>query len=91
MVFLDPQTVQLKKTAAWTAAEKTTAKGLIDGAQALTAQLEAQHTLDDLPIWAKALALTVLDEINLLRAQHALVARTPAQLITAMRNKAGTL
>lgn len=32
MVFLDPHTVQLKKTAPWTAAERSTAQGLIDAA-----------------------------------------------------------
>lgn len=37
----------------------------------------------------KAFALVVLDEINLLRAQHALAARTPSQLKTAVRNKLG--
>lgn len=35
----------------------------------------------------KAFALVVLDEINILRAQHSLAARTAAQLKTAIINK----
>ena len=35
----------------------------------------------------RALALVVMDEINLLRAEHSLAARTPAQIRTAIKNK----
>jgi hypothetical protein len=35
----------------------------------------------------KAFSLTMLDEINLLRAEHSLAARTPAQLRAAVRAK----
>ncbi len=38
----------------------------------------------------RAFALVVLDEINTLRSQHSLAARTIAQLKNAMRNKLGT-
>lgn len=89
--FLEAQTVRLKKNAVWTEAEKTTAQSLIDSAPAATPQSDAQRTIDDLPLWAKALALTILDEINLLRQQHALPPRTAAQLVTAMKNKAAAL
>jgi len=37
----------------------------------------------------RAFALVVLDEINVLRAQHSLVDRTIVQLKTAIRNKLG--
>jgi len=39
----------------------------------------------------KAFALVVLDEINLLRAQHSLTARTATQLRTAVKNKLKSL
>jgi hypothetical protein len=37
----------------------------------------------------RAFSLTMLDEINLLRAEHSLAARTPAQLRAAVRAKLG--
>src|SRR4051812_4236063 len=66
----DAQHYRLKKGTTWTPAEIAAAQTVIDGAAALTPQLDAQHAIDDLPLWAKALALTVMDELNLLRAQH---------------------
>lgn len=35
----------------------------------------------------RAVVLTIIDEINVLRAQHSLPPRTPAQARTAVRNK----
>lgn len=46
--------------------------------------------LDLLEDILRAFALTVLDEINLLRSQHSLSARTISQLKTSVRNKLGT-
>lgn len=43
--------------------------------------------IDLVESYTKAFALLVLDEINILRAQHSLPARTPSQLKTALRNK----
>jgi len=48
-----------------------------------TAPLDASNTPDLL----RALALVVRDEVNTLRAQHGLGARSIAQLKTALRNK----
>jgi len=39
----------------------------------------------------EAFALVTLDEINLLRAQHGLAARTAAQLLSAVKAKWATL
>lgn len=39
----------------------------------------------------KALALVMLDEINLLRSKHSLAPRTKAQLITAIKAKVDTI
>jgi hypothetical protein len=41
-------------------------------------------------VW-RALALTLLDQINVLRVNAGLVAVTPAQALAAIRVKAGTL
>ena len=46
--------------------------------------------LDGLEDLFRAFALTVLDEINLLRNQHSLNPRTIAQLKNAVRNKLGS-
>lgn len=39
----------------------------------------------------KALALTIMDEINILRAANSLAARTANQLVTAVKNKVDTI
>jgi hypothetical protein len=46
--------------------------------------------MDAVEGYDRAFALVVLDEINTLRAQHSLAARTVTQLKTALRNKLGT-
>jgi len=58
-----------------------------------TPQETTQHVIDTISIFDKALVLTLLDEINLLRAAviPALPPRTPAQAIAALRAKAATL
>ena len=45
------------------------------------------NDIDRLESYSRAFALTVLDEINILRAEHGLSARTASQLKTALRNK----
>jgi hypothetical protein len=91
--IVDAQHYRLKKAAVWAPAEITAAQNAIDGAAALTPQLAAQRAVDSFPIEYKALVLALIDEINILRAAlpTPLAARTPAQAITAIRNKAGTL
>jgi len=60
-------------------------------AAALTARRDSTaDQLDFIEEVLRAFALTVLDEINVLRSQHALPARTIAQLKTTVRGKLGT-
>lgn len=62
-------------------------KDAVDAAQ-LSTQRDNMAAVIENPnsVW-RAFAEVVLDEINILRAQHALAPRTLAQLRTAMRNK----
>ena len=60
------------------------------GDATLTLRKQAQDALDKISsneALIRALALVVLDEINLLRDEHALVNRTAAQLRTAIKSK----
>lgn len=93
VLMVDAQHYRLKKGAAWTPAEITAAQTAIDGAAALTPQLAAQRAVDSFPIEYRALILALIDEINIIRAAlpAPLPARTPAQALTAIRNKAATL
>ena len=58
-----------------------------------TAALQAQFDVDAMPVWARAMALAIIDQLNVLRQNPAAVlpAITPAQAIAAIRNKAGSL
>lgn len=80
-----------KKATAWTAPQIADAQTILDTTPALTKQVEAQREIDEWPIMFRALVLTLIDELNILRNLHGLAPRTPAQAITAIRNKAGTL
>ena len=85
--------------AAASAAQRTQAAALLltiaIDAPALAAQdqLEAQAFVDSLPIWAKALSLAIIDQLNVIRAAlpSPLPPMTPSQAIAAIRAKAGTL
>jgi hypothetical protein len=60
------------------------------GDATLTLRRKAADALDkisDNEALIRALAFVVLDEINLLRAEHSLASRTPAQLRTAIKAK----
>ena len=60
------------------------------GDATLTLRKRASDLLDnvnDNEALIRALAFVVLDEINLLRAEHSLASRTPAQLRTAIKAK----
>ena len=70
------------------------ARDAVDAAEA-QASTDADRTankarIDDERV-LKAFALVVLDEINILRAQHSLTARTPAQLVGAIKTKIGSI
>lgn len=83
----------VKKSTSWTATQINTVQNMIDTAPIASLELTAQSNIDNWPIELKALALTLLDQINIIRAAlpTPLAAITPAQAITAIRNKAGTL
>jgi len=85
------QAYRLKKATAWTTPQRNAAQNVLDTAPEWTPQLQAQGEIDQWPISTRAFAETLLDEINVLRAQLGLATRTPAQVTTAIRNKAGTL
>jgi hypothetical protein len=89
----DVQHYVLKKTADWTSGEIATAQTTIDSAPGQTLQLDAQHDIDAWPIELKALALALIDALNVIRAAlpSPLPAITPQQAISAVRAKAGTL
>ena len=59
----------------------------IDAALFSTARDALADEIDQNKTFMKAFALVVLDEFNLLRAEHGLPPRTIAQLKTAVRNK----
>ena len=60
-------------------------------ADALTRDRENEKERYNAEKSLKALALIVMDEINVLRALHSLSDRTPAQIKTAFNNKVDTL
>lgn len=91
--YRDPQHYTLKKDSAWQAAEITAAQAAIDTAPAMTPQRAAQNEIDAWPLAIKALALALIDQLNVIRAAlpTPLPAITPAQAVAAVRAKAGTL
>ena len=66
------------------------AKAVVDAALLEASRDSAIAEVDALEGITRALAKLVLSEINLLRAEHGLAARTLAQLRTAMRNGMGS-
>lgn len=90
---LGSQTYVIKKATAWTAPQITAAQNVIDTAPASSPQLTAQAQIDNLALYEKAFILALIDQINVLRAALPvpLAAITPAQALSAIRTKAGTL
>lgn len=83
----------LKKDGAWTAPQIAAAQTVLDTQAAQTPQLAAQRSVDAFPLEYKALVLALVDALNVVRAALPvpLPPITPAQAMTAIRNKAGTL
>jgi hypothetical protein len=83
----------IKKATAWTAPQITAAQTALNTAPATTSQLAAQAEVDRLSIREKAIILTLIDQLNTIRAALVppLGAITPAQAVAAIRAKAGTL
>lgn len=86
-------TYVIKKATDWTAPQIAAAQNALDTAPASTPQLTAQAWVDAMPLNEKALILTLLDQVNLIRSKLSppLPAITPAQVLQAVRDKAGTL
>lgn len=87
----------LKKATAWTAPQITAAQNALETAPETSPQLTAQALIDNMPLFEKAIILTILDETNRLRtALRGLgVTGLPAidvqAMIGAVRTKAGQL
>lgn len=83
----------IKKATNWTAPQIAAAQTVIETAPATSPQLTAQAFVDTIPIATQAIVLALIDQLNLIRAALPvpLGAITPAQAITAIRAKAGTL
>ena len=86
-------TYVVEKSTDWSPAEIADVQAAINTAPALTAQKAAQNSVDAWPIELRALALALVDQLNVIRANlpTPLPAITPAQAIAAIRNKAGQL
>ncbi len=83
----------LKKATTWTAPQMNVAQNALEAAVAMSPELSAQSAIDSWPIELKALVLTLIDQLNTIRAALPvpLGAITPAQALAAVRTKAGTL
>lgn len=94
-LFLEPgfNALRAKKNTLWTPAQIAAAQNAIDTAPADTPQLTAQQAVDAMSIFEKAIILTILDQVNLIRSKLSppLGAITVQQMIDAVRAKAGTL
>jgi len=66
------------------------ARAAVDAAELEAARNAAVAKIDQVESEIRALALVLLDEVNTLRAQHSLAARTTAQLRAAIRAKLGS-
>lgn len=81
----------IKKSTDWNQQQINAAQNVLDNAPASSPSLTAQNEIDNWPISVKALVLTLIDQLNMLRSLHSLPAITPAQAIAAIRTKAGIL
>lgn len=82
-----------KKATAWTPIDMAATQTALDTVAAVTPGALQQYQVDALPIVWKAIILALIDQLNTIRAAlpSPLAPITPAQAITAIRNKAGTL
>lgn len=84
-------TYRVKKNTTWTTNQINAAQSAINASPTITERLTAKNVINNWPIEMRALLYVMLDQINLLRAQHSLSSITPAQVLTAVLNKADTL
>ena len=66
------------------------ARDAVDAANLIASRDALADELDRAETFMRAFALIVMDELNILRGQHGLADRTPAQLKTALRNRLDT-
>jgi hypothetical protein len=83
--------VTVQKLSAWTGPQITAVQAAVTAAPAQTPQTDAQNAIDAMSIFDKAVLLTLNDELNLLRTATSTATKTPAQMATLVRAKAGTL
>jgi hypothetical protein len=81
----------LKKNTLWTQPQINAAQSTIQNCPAESPQLTSQAIIDQFDITQRASLLTLLDEINILRTNAGLAARTPQQLLQGIKDKANTL
>lgn len=89
----NPLAMVVYKSTPWTAAQITAVQNVINTAPDDAPQIEAQFYVDIASIFERAAWLTLLDQINTIRAAlpTPLAAITPAQMVAAIRSKAATL
>ncbi len=86
-----------KKDTTWTAPQIAAAQNALDTCTADTLQLQAQQKIDSMDLFEKAIVLVTLDQFNLVRGKlrglgvTGIPDITIAQMIQAIRDKAGTL
>jgi hypothetical protein len=81
------------KDSPWTAADFAACQGAIDACPAQTPQSLVKAYLDNQALVDRAIDLTILDQVNLIRSKlpTPLIAITPQQWINAVKNKVDTL
>jgi hypothetical protein len=90
---LYPGTYVVCTAAPWTPPMAIAVRAALTSAPVLTPDLAAQYRVDALPIEYRALALAIIDALNIIRAALPvpLPPITPAQAIAAIRAKAASL
>jgi len=76
---------RVKKATAWTAPQITAAQNALDTCAADTLQLQAQQKIDSMDLFDKAIVLTLIDELNLLR-EWIVAFKAQAALATSLAN-----
>ncbi len=79
--------IRLKKNTTWTPAQISTVTALVQSAEPRSPRVDGKRAVDRYPTEIRALALVMLDEVNLIRTQLSLSPRTPAQLVAAIKTK----
>lgn len=84
-------TAVVDKNLVWTPGETAAVQTAVTNAPDSSRALTGQTAVDNIGILEKAVFLTALDQINVLRVNAGLTAITVPQALAAVRAKAGTL